>query len=522
MSKKYSSILFLFGSICFAAGSIFYLVRREANLYVVLNLAAGVVFLGIAAYYNLKDLSALFKTGGSPASRGMLLNTALVLGILVAVNLAAHTFYFGADLTSEKVSRISDQSAKVVQSLKDPVEILVFARDDKQELSQFILDSYTFASKRITYRFVDPEKNPQLAQQYGVTAANQAVVILKENHFLIPSVTEQDITNAIIRLTQNVKNFVYFIYGHGEHAVDDLKSQQGYGLLWAELQRENYTVFKLKLEPPRYYIPGDCTILVIAGPRRSFSEFEVKAVREYLENGGRALLMIDPQVTTGLAGLLKEWNVKAVDDCMVDVKVPSLAERALAAATGRAAVPKPQFQVMVNNFPEHEITNAFRDQAVIMSVARSIVMEDSATVKMDMKIEPIAQTTHWGWSATNVEEVFASGSISGVTEENRGPKIVGVVAVKGPAETSGKMIVLGDSDFVNNQYLQQLYNRDLFMNCMAYLARQANLISVRPRHLFASRIDYNPATMTRIFTVTVLAFPQLLLMAGIALWRFRQ
>jgi ABC-type uncharacterized transport system involved in gliding motility auxiliary subunit len=522
MNKTSSYLLFVFGGICVAAGIVYYLVQRELNFYVVLNLLAGVAMLGVAGYFNLKDVSSLLKTAGTADSRRLLLHTVLVLALLVVVNLLSHALYFGRDLTREKVSRISPQSEKIVKALKDPIEILVFSRGGGKDFVRFTLDSYTFVSRTVSYRFIDPEKNPQLAQEYGVSADGQAVVKLKEHSQLIPSVTEQNITNAIVRLTQNVKNNVYFLYGHGEHIVDDMSTKQGYGLLWKDLLNENFSVFKLKLEPPRYYLPGDCTILVIAGPRKAFTEFEVAAISEYLTNGGRAIFLLDPAVTTGLGGLLKEWNIQLEDDCMVDVTFPSIAERMMAAATGRAAAPHTKMQVLVKDFPENEITKDIREQSVIMSVARSIVQADSTTFKTDLTFEPLARTSQWGWGETDLEPLFASGRVSGASSSNRGPKTVAVLAIKGPKDSSGRLIVIGDSDFVDNEYFNQLYNRDLFMNCMAYMAQQADMISVRPRHLFASRLDYDPKTMTRIFTVTVLIFPQLLLMAGIAFWRLRR
>jgi hypothetical protein len=451
----------------------------------------------------------------------MVLTTALVIGILVAVNLLSSLFYTGKDFTHDRVSSISEQSQKVIKWIKDPLTVLVFTSKDN-DFEKYLLDSYNFYNKHITYKMVDPEKNPQTAQDYGVTKTGQAVVTFKDGRLLIPSVTEQGITNAIVSMTQPAKNVVYFMMGHGEHPLDDVKSNQGYGLLWRELVAENYDVHQLKLEAPNYYIPGDCTILIVAGPRKKYTEMEAKAIDEYLEAGGRAILLLDPNVDTGLEPLLARRNIMVDNDCMVDFAYPSLVERVIAQMNGQRAEPKMLFKVLVKDFPEHEITKDLEDKSVLMSVVRSVSVKDWKVFSMDVKIEPLASTTQSGWAETDLDALFKRGAFIGNMQTHRGPKVVAMLYSKGSAEANSKVIVIGNSGFINNEFVHQLYNRDFFMNCMAYMSSQAVMISVRPRHMFASRLDYDPVTMSRIFTGSVLVFPQLLLMAGISLWWLRR
>lgn len=522
MNKKYYDIIGFSGVVCLLSGVGYFLVKREVSFYVIVNAVLGAVFLSYYIYANIKNVSSSFITARRRGSQNIILNSVLVLGIVIALNLLSSLFYYGRDFTRDKESSISDKSQKVIGHLKENVEILVFSPDDQTGAVKYLLDSYVFYNKRISYSFIDPEKSPQLAQSYGVTKTGQGVIKYNSSHLLVDAVNEESVTNSIIRMTQSVKNYVYFIMGHGEHVVDDFNSNQGYGLLWKDLLGENYFVHKLKFEPPNYYIPGNCTILVAAGPRRMFTEMEVKAVKEYLENGGRVLLLLDPNVRTGLEGLINEYNIKPEDDCMLDVVFPSLIERAMAMSQGRRASPRPLFQVLVNDFPEHEITRDLKEKSVLMSVAKSISVADEKKISLDLKVEILARTTDKGWGETNLEGLFNGGKISGDVSSRRGPRGVALLSTKGKTEADSKLIVIGDSDFVNNEFIGQLYNRDFFMNCMAYLSKQAALISVRPRHMFASRLDYDPVTMSRIFTVSVLVFPQLFLIAGIAIWRLRR
>ena len=46
-------------------------------------------------------------------------------------------------------------------------------------------------------------------------------------------------------------------------------------------------------------VPGDCTLLVVAGPQHEYVQPEVDAIKTYVENGGKALFLLDPALNLG-------------------------------------------------------------------------------------------------------------------------------------------------------------------------------------------------------------------------------
>ncbi|MFH1075107.1 MAG: GldG family protein [Candidatus Firestonebacteria bacterium] len=522
MNKRYYQISGFLGAVCLVCALSFFIVKRTFSVYALLNALLGAGLFSFFLYNNLKDMVKALKAVSEKGPKNTIISTLLILGLVLLVNLFANLFYHGFDLTGDKVSSISDNSQKVIKWIKNPIEILVFSTRDGKDYEQYLLDSYSFYNRKITYRFIDPEMNPQLAHKFGIDKTGQSVVRCKDGFIKIENVVEQSITNSILRITQSVKNSVYFMYGHDENVLDDLKSNQGYGLLWKELLFENYSVYKLKLEPPNYYIPGNCTVLVVAGPRKMYTEFEIKAIKEYLDNSGRAIFLLDPNVKTGLEKLVEEWGIRCDDNCLVDAVFPSLVERAVAKLQGRKLSIKPVLQVLVNEFPENEITKDLKDNSIIISVAKSLSRVEFEQPIFNLVVKSLGKSTNKGWAEADLDGLFRRESAGMNSEEKRGPFDVAMLSIRGTSESNNSIIVIGDSDFVNNEYIHQLYNRDFFMNCLAYLSSQVSLISVRPRHLFASRLDYNPETMILIFTISVLLFPQILLMAGIAIWWLRR
>ena len=85
-----------------------------------------------------------------------------------------------------------------------------------------------------------------------------------------------------------------------------------------------------------------------------------------------------------------------------------------------------------------------------------------------------------------------------------------------PAET--RLVAIGDSDFASNAALGVSGNRDLFLNTINWLAQQENLIAIRPRDPEDRRITLTADQERRIFFLTVLIVPGLVLLAGVQTW----
>jgi hypothetical protein len=87
-----------------------------------------------------------------------------------------------------------------------------------------------------------------------------------------------------------------------------------------------------------------------------------------------------------------------------------------------------------------------------------------------------------------------------------------------PKTPETRVAAFGDSDFASNGALGITGNRDLFLNTVNWLAQQENLISIRPRDPEDRRITLTADQERRIFYLTVLIVPGLILLAGVQTW----
>ena len=85
-----------------------------------------------------------------------------------------------------------------------------------------------------------------------------------------------------------------------------------------------------------------------------------------------------------------------------------------------------------------------------------------------------------------------------------------------PAET--RLVAIGDSDFASNAAIRITGNQDLFLNTINWLAQQENLIAIRPKDPEDRRITLTADQERRIFYLTVLIVPGLILLAGVQTW----
>ena len=81
-----------------------------------------------------------------------------------------------------------------------------------------------------------------------------------------------------------------------------------------------------------------------------------------------------------------------------------------------------------------------------------------------------------------------------------------------------RLVVFGNAMFANNQFIGQYFNRDFLLNTANWLVGEEGLISVRARTMRASRVQFTAQQGTLIFYLSLLVLPELLLIAGLAVW----
>jgi ABC-type uncharacterized transport system involved in gliding motility auxiliary subunit len=469
--------------------------------------------------------------------------TVLVLVVLASLGfvnylVVRHTRRW--DLTKGQRYSLSDQTKKVLEGLKEDVTLWYFQRSTAPEAAaaQDQMKSYQAASPRIKVEFVDPLQNPGRAQEYDARGPWPVLVVERgARREKVANDSEQDITNALIKVTRDARKTVCFAEGEGERDIDD-SGDRGLSGLKAALGKSQYETQKVLLARERA-VPASCTVLVVAGPERDLLPQVVDAVRAWVRQGGKALLMVEPEMkvaTPNLVALLKEWNLEAGRDVVVDVS-----------GMGQLFGTGPITPIAAQ-YPYHEITRDFRVMTAFHT-ARS-VQAGKETVD-GVTAQNLLETSPASWAETDLALKEPIEMNEG--KDLKGPVALGAVATvrattaPSPAPPSpppaaaspspspvpsaspspegepekpaeARVVAIGDADFASNQLLGFQGNQDLLLNVVAWLAQDADLISIRPKEPDDQRLFLTQQQQQNVSWLALVALPGLFVILGIASW----
>ncbi|MEK7751465.1 MAG: GldG family protein [Acidobacteriota bacterium] len=277
---------------------------------------------------------------------------AIILAVLGVVNFLAKRHTKSWDSTANKRFSLSDQTGKVVKNLKQDVRIRYFDRTSEFQRAKDLLDRYDNLSTRLSVEYIDPDKKPQVAKAENVRTYGTIFVQAGAKKEEAKSLTEEELTGALVRALKSGERTVCVVSGSGEHSLDDTQ-RTGYSAVKEALEKNNYKTRTISLlgksdetakpgtvklgeapaaQPAKVKlgeapapgaaagiaVPKDCTILLVGGPRYDYMEPAVKAIQSFVEGGGRALLMLDPPLKLGreetgdnaaLVKVLESWGV---------------------------------------------------------------------------------------------------------------------------------------------------------------------------------------------------------------------
>ena len=484
-----------------------------------------------------REIAEMFQ--GRQARYGTLagVSVLVVLGILIAVN------YIGArqnkrwDLTANKSFSLSDQTRKVLEGLDSPLHLMVFVQEPDFSRFKDRLQEYEYLSKQMTTEYVDPDKKPAVARQNEVQQYGTIVFNYKgrtERVTITPGqdISEQDLTNAIIKAVSGQQRKIYFAQGHGER---DTTSQErnGYAGIAAALGRENYAVDKVVLAQTGA-VPDDASAVIVAGPSTDFLPAEIEALNKYLAKSGKVLLELDPLDTpeapplTNLIAFARSWGI----DVGANVIVDGSGMGQLIGTDATAPV--------VAKYGTHPIgqrLNVMTAYPLSRSVAPVANGVDGRTA------QPFAETSERsiairGDVKTMIAALTAGEKLTDSKIDKRGPvPIAAAVSAPSTAPTTGpaanpldpeapkpesRVAVIGDADFAANAYLGIQGNRDMFMNTLGWLSQQENLIAIRPKEAGDRRITLTATQQTLTKWFSLLIVPACIFGTGILSWSRRR
>jgi len=527
----------------------------------------GVVLIICGIFLSKEYVSNIFTSGKFAKGGNSVILITGVIAIIIFLNILVTRHHIRKDMTADKNFSLSQQTIDVLNTIDIPIKMMYFYTNQdsgfsrmssyakKEQLNDLLME-YSYQNSNIQAEYVDADKEMGLTKSYEINQYGTMIIeagarkkeisdgdLFEDNFFMaqmqgrspdpVRFMGEQEITSALLEVLSDETNKIYFLTGHGEKSIKS-NEHDGYRLVREYIEREVYEINDLNLLDEEK-VPDDCSILVIAGPKKPLFENDSRAIKEYLNQGGNAYMMLEPaSEDSRLKEILRECvGLKLVDGIVIDPR------SVLQDGTAPAPV-----------YSYHPIVEALRKKEIytVLFGARGIKQVENPPD--DLAIKDFFNSSEGGWSEQDFDDEVKSELIEMNEDKDiKGPfglgytverKIQEVPTIKPRTENNDepdsyedgriefnnessegkrdqRIVVIGDSDFITNEIISSIpQNIDLFMNSISWIIGKKEGLTIRPKD-----INYPILTMTQIQSklvmfITTIISPLIILIIGIA------
>lgn len=495
-------IIFLLGITLCIAGIVTVTITAAWTTAPILLLISGLCLLvfGFWLWGHQSQFWQLRTTTSSISSLSTIVLVLLAVGLLNWLGIKYNQRW---DFSENQIYTLSQQSQVITSQLEQPLEVIIFDRNSNLEL-ETLLQNYRRYSDRFEYKFVNPESEIGLAQQFGVQSlgeiylqyGDQRQKLDTSNLALGEPLTETQLTNAIAKIKRDRPINIYFLQGHGEAPLDLVEG--GLAQAVKNLEDTGNTVQPLNLTNTGK-IPDNANLIVIAGATRKLLVAEVTSLQQYLEHGGNLLLLLVPNTDIGITPITENWGIKLDQRLVVD-----------GSGSGSVMGFGPAV-VIVNNYGDHPITTSFRNGIALLPEVRAIVAESKTAITSTPLVISDQQT--WAESNLQAEQItFDQGAdISGPLEL--------AIAFEREQPQPSRLIVFGSATFATNGWFEQQLNGDLLLNSISWLVgEEQDVLTIRPKEPANRRIILSSLQSAILSWLALRIMPLMALVTGVYFW----
>jgi ABC-type uncharacterized transport system involved in gliding motility auxiliary subunit len=454
--------------------------------------------------FHFRSLTALARTRSTRLGAHSVFSVILA-GVLVALlNFLAAKHAPEFDFSETQNFTLSRQTYQVIRTLPREVKLTVFTHEGSPGYGgyQDLLTTYAKESSLITLTFIDPERQPDKAKEYQVSRIDTVVVESGSQKVYLQRSSEVDMTNALLRVTQDQKKRIAFVTGHGEKSLSDTESS-GLSRAADALTKQGYAVGTVDWQDTASH---EAAVLIVASSTEPVSLEDQHRIRQFLQNGGRLLVMVDPASEASLHPLITPLGIQLGAGILADEQ-----DR-----LGRGS----PTALLVRTFTTHDITEDFTTP-ILFPVSRSVSFD---SVQGDnWEYVALAQTSPESWEETdrlNPQIEFTAG------QDAKGPfTVAGLLTMKSSDQTpsaQSAVLIVGNAAFASNGYLTYPGNTDFFLKAVAWLAQEDALISLTPKDPAFHPFIPNPSQEQALVFFQVLFLPLLTLFLGLSVWKRRR
>ena len=456
----------------------------------------------------------------------------IIFAIYFAINFVTGKLNLSdIDTTSDKIYSISEATEAKLKNLDKQVNVELINMGNYSYILDFA-KKYTNVNSNITVdRIDDINSRPDLISKYGIQSTDSLIIVKSEERETILSLydlytydyttyeeidlTEEKITNAIIEVTIENKPVIYFLEGHNNY------TDTYFQILKQDLESESSEVKSLNVLVTGN-VPEDCKCLIITTLKEDLTEMETDKIIEYINNGGKILLLADPNVLqidlTNFNRILDLYGFSISNGILIEQD------------TSKMIYESPEF--IISEIPSYSVIsgNSKMNLSVCVIDAGQIQFKNEEELNnMNVTYEPLATVSNKAFLRTNLYLTSFSKSASDTDAANG---IVGALVTKKlDSDKKSEMIVFSNAVFATNEqinisgsysvYANKLCNNDdVVKNSVAYLTEREDIITIRKD---SDSVTYNVTQQQNIIIMSIIFIsPIVIVIVGIVVWQIRR
>jgi gliding-associated putative ABC transporter substrate-binding component GldG len=506
-----------------------------------------------------------------------LIRVLLVFGILVLINFISIRIFSRLDLTKAGVYTLSDASKNLVRNLDDRITVKAYFTEElpapynnnRRAVLDILNDYKAYSKGNLQFEFVNPEgeKNEQEAQQAGVPPVE--VQVVKEDKFeikraylglimmyedkkeILPVVQnlsslEYDISAAIKRLTTQTKKRIGYTTGHQETELTALRRAN------QDISTQ-YDIVPVDLSSNEATIPQDLAALLIIAPQTKFSDTAKYQIDQYIMRGGKVAFLLNKMnaslqarsqyerpfaqpMNLGLEDMLENYGIRINGDLVRDRQCANITiVQQQGAFQMQSQIPFPYLLNAVNVDRTNPIVKDL--QGLIFFFVSSL--DTTLAANKGLKAEVLVRSSKYSgrqngfmmidpyrrYTQDEMQSEFAESDIplaavvSGSFKSYFDGKALVPQATKSP---DTRIIVVGDGDFMKDDFASNRGNSTFFTNIVDYLADDAGLITIRSKNVTPPPLEQISDGTKKLIKYGDLFLPPLLVIGyGLLRWRRR-
>lgn len=418
----------------------------------------------------------------------------LFLILVVILGYLAHQYRYAKDITQASRNLLTQGSVEVLEQMKDPVNITVFATNDdasrgdtfRKGMLDFIA-RYQRAKQDIRLTFINPTEEPKLAQEANIKQDGEVVVEYnKRTEHIFPPIVEQDMTNLMVRLSRTNTKPVMFLDGHGERHLQGIKNHD-IGEFGKQLEAKGFKFANPDLTIAQD-VPSNGAMLVIASPQVDVAEIEAKKIKAYIEAGGNVLWLLDDDNLHGLDEVAEYLGIKVSPGIAVDMSAQQYGADA---------------KIAFNSvYGDHAITRNFQLRTLFPEAHE---VDAKASYDFGWKVGRLVDVAPNGWlESEKIESGVKNKKVTFDTAtDKRGPINVAVALERTYGKKGQRIVVVGNANFLSNTFVTNGGNLDFGINIVNWLAGDDELITIQPMPLKDANMTIPSTDAARMVAWTV-------------------